>query len=219
MARKRKATDRRDFLSNYYKMPKNKAGVLADYEKMRRLANDRLANIENAKETKDGMENVLKYAYKRAVHDLNGATRFPTMKSIEDLNYNGVVGRLNAMRRFLRSETSTIRGVQATYKKSAKAFNKKYGTDFSPSDLAKFFNKDTGLYEKIKNSTDYGSETIMLAIAEIMANREEKLKEIEELSERHQQVPDGLVKQAVKDITSQFSDDVRGLIRESGRGT
>lgn len=218
MAKKR-VTSRGDFLSDYYKIPKTKAGVLADYEKMRRLANDRLANIEEARETKEGLENVLKYAYKRTVHDLNGATRFPTMKSIEDLNYNSVVGKLNAMRRFLKSETSTIRGVQATYKRSANAFNKKYGTSFSPSDLAKFFNKDTGLYEKIKNSTDYGSETIMLAIAEIMANREEKLQEIEELSERHQQVPDGLVNQAVGDIISQFSGDVKELINESGRGT
>lgn len=216
---KKKVTSRGDFLSDYYKIPKTKAGVLADYEKMRRLANDRLANIEEARETKEGLENVLKYAYKRTVHDLNGATRFPTMKSIEDLNYNSVVGKLNAMRRFLKSETSTIRGVQATYKRSANAFNKKYGTNFSPSDLAKFFNKDTGLYEKIKNSTDYGSETIMLAIAEIMANREEKLQEIEELSERHQQVPDGLVNQAVGDIISQFSGDVKELINESGRGT
>ena len=218
MAKKR-VTTKGDFLSDYYKIPKTKAGVLADYEKMRRLANDRLANIEDAKETKEGLENVLKYAYKRTVHDLNGATRFPTMKSIEDLNYNSVVGKLNAMRRFLKSETSTIRGVQATYKRSANAFNKKYGTDFSPSDLAKFFNKDTGLYEKIKNSTDYGSETIMLAIAEIKANREEKLLELNALKDAHIEVEDKLVQQAIDDILNQYGDEVGELVNESGRGT
>ena len=218
MAKKR-VTSRGDFLSDYYKIPKTKAGVLADYEKMRRLANDRLANIEEARETKEGLENVLKYAYKRTVHDLNGATRFPTMKSIEDLNYNSVVGKLNAMRRFLKSETSTIRGVQATYKRSANAFNKKYGTSFSPSDLAKFFNKDTGLYEKIKNSTDYGSETIMLAIAEIKANREEKLSELNNLKDAHIEVEDKLVQQAINDILNQYGDEVGELVNESGRGT
>ena len=218
MAKKR-VTTKGDFLSDYYKIPKTKAGVLADYEKMRRLANDRLANIEEARETKEGLENVLKYAYKRTVHDLNGATRFPTMKSIEDLNYNSVVGKLNAMRRFLKSETSTIRGVQATYKRSANAFNKKYGTDFSPSDLAKFFNKDTGLYEKIKNSTDYGSETIMLAIAEIKANREEKLSELNALKDAHIEVDDKLVQHAINDILNQYGDEVGELVNESGRGT
>ena len=218
MAKKR-VTSRGDFLSDYYKIPKTKAGVLADYEKMRKLANDRLANIEKTSVTKDGLQSVLQWAYKRAVHDLNGVTRFPTMKSIEDFDYNTVVGKLNVMRKFLKSETSTIRGVQATYKRSANAFNKKYGTDFSPSDLAKFFNKDTGLYEKIKNATDYGSETIMLAIAEIKANREEKLQEMADLAERHQQVPDKLVVQAIKKITSLFSDEVGDLINESGRGT
>ncbi len=218
MAKKR-VTSRGDFLSDYYKIPKTKAGVLADYEKMRRLANDRLANIEEARETKEGLENVLKYAYKRTVHDLNGATRFPTMKSIEDLNYNSVVGKLNAMRRFLKSETSTIQGVRATYKRSANAFNKKFGTHFSPSDLAKFFNKDTGLYEKIKNSTDYGSETIMLAIAEIQANMDEKLAELDNLNNAHIEVDDKLVQQAVNDILNQYGDEVGELINESGRGT
>ena len=213
----KKATSRGDFLSDYYKIPKTKAGVLADYEKMRRLANDRLANIEKVKETREGLENVLKYAYKRTVHDLNGATRFPSKGSIEQMNYNAVVGKLNAMRRFLKSETSTLRGIQSTYKRSTNAFNKKYGTNFTSSDLAKFFNKDTGLYEKIKNSTDYGSETIMLAIAEIKANRGEKLSQIKEETAKHVQVNDMLVQQAVDDILSQYGDEFGEYLDESGR--
>lgn len=213
MAKKRQAW--RDILSDYYKVPKSKAGILGDYEKIRRMANDRLRNIENVKETREGLENVLKYAYKRAVHDLNGATRFPSKNTIENLNYNAVLGKLNAMRRFLRSETSTLRGIQATYKRSANAFNKKYGTSFTTSDLAKFFNKDTGLYEKIKNSTDYGSETIMLAIAEIKANREEKLTQARSIMDSHVQTSDLLVQQAIDDIISKYGDEVEDLINGS----
>lgn len=204
----KKPTTRLNFTSDFYKLPKTKAGVLADYDKMRRLANDRLRAIENAKTTKDGLENVLQYAYKRATHDLNGLTRFPSAKAIEELGYNSIVGRLNAMRRFLMSESSTVRGVQNIYKRNAEAFNKNWKTNLTTTQLAKFFNKDTGLYEKLKNA-GYGSETIMLAIAEIQADREEILDKIRETDKQHQVVSkDPLVQAAIDTAVGEYGDEV-----------
>ena len=127
-----------DIMSDYYRMPKTKAGVLADYGKLTRLANDRLREIEKRAAT-DGLTSLTQYAYKRAVHDLQGATRFASKEKIENLNYNAIVKRMNDMRRFLRSKSSTTRGVKSMYSQNASRFNKKYGTNFTQEEYDKIW--------------------------------------------------------------------------------
>jgi len=202
---------RRDILSDYYKVPKTKAGILSDYAKMTRLANDRLRAIEQARST-DGLKGITQYAYKRAVHDLAGATRFPSAKKIEDMNYNYVTKKLQDLRQFLKAESSTKRGIQAIYKRNAAAFNKKYGTNYSTSELAKFFDKNTGLYEKIKKDhPEYGSETIMKAIAQIEKNRDDILESLEEENRNHLEVDEVKVEEAANQFIAEYGDEVRDL--------
>ena len=202
-----------DIMSDYYRMPKTKAGVLADYGKLTRLANDRLREIER-RSTTDGLTALTQYAYKRAVHDLQGATRFPSKQRIENLNYNAIVKRMNDMRRFLRSKSSTVRGAKGVYTQNAKLFNKKYGTNFTESQLAKFFDKDTGLYEKIKQThPDWGSDTIMRVIASIMNSKEDVIKKMEEENDKHLDVDEPVIVQELKkQIISEFSSDLREMI-------
>lgn len=204
-----------DILSDYYKMPKTKAGVLADYEKLTRRANDRLYQIEK-RSTTDGLKALTQYAYKRAVHDLKGATRFPTKERIENLNYNEVVKRLNDMRRFLKSGTSTARGLKSMYAQNTVAFNQKYKTSFTTSELAKFFNKDTGLYEKIKVShPEWGSETVMKAIAQIRLSKEKVLDKIKEENKKHLDIDAPVMVQDVMDtIISEFDTDVQEMLTQ-----
>ena len=202
---------RRDILSDYYKVPKTKAGILSDYSKMTRLANDHLRAIERARNT-DGLKGITQYAYKRAVHDLAGATRFPSAKKLEDMNYNYVTKKLQDLRRFLKAESSTKRGIQAIYKRNAAAFNKKYGTNYSTSELAKFFDKNTGLYEKIKKDhPEYGSETIMKAIAQIEKNRDDILESLEEENRNHLEVDEVKVEEAANQFIAEYGDEVRDL--------
>lgn len=202
---------RRDILSDYYKVPKTKAGILSDYAKMTRLANDRLRSIEKTRST-DGYKGITQYAYRRAVHDLAGATRFPSAKKLEDMNYNYVTKKLQDLRQFLKAESSTKRGIQAIYKRNAAAFNKKYGTNYSTSELAKFFDKNTGLYEKIKKDhPDYGSETIMKAIAQIEKNRDDILESLEEENRNHLEVDEVKVEEAANQFISEYGDEVRDL--------
>ena len=202
---------RRDILSDYYKVPKTKAGILSDYAKMTRLANDRLRAIEQARNT-DGLKGITQYAYRRAVHDLQGATRFPSAKKLEDMNYNYVTKKLQDLRHFLKAESSTKRGIKAIYKRNAAAFNKKYGTNYSTSELAKFFDKNTGLYEKIKKDhPEYGSETIMKAIAQIEKNRDDILESLEEENRNHLEVEEVKVEEAANQFIAEYGDEVRDL--------
>ena len=202
---------RRDILSDYYKVPKTKAGILADYAKMTRLANDRLRSIEQARTT-DGLKGITQYAYRRAVHDLQGATRFPSAKKLEDMNYNYVTKKLQDLRQFLKAESSTKRGIQAIYKRNAAAFNKKYGTNYSTSELAKFFDKNIGLYEKIKKDhPEYGSETVMKSIAQIEKNHFEILKRLDEENKYHINVDEVKVQEVTNQIIAEYGDEVRNL--------
>lgn len=201
-----------DIMSDYYRMPKTKAGVLADYNKLTRLANDRLREIEK-RATTDGLTSLTQYAYKRAVHDLEGATRFPSKQRIENLNYNAIVKRMNDMRRFLRSKSSTTRGVKTMYSQNASRFNQKYGTNFTQSQLAKFFDKDTGLYEKIKSKNpDWGSETVMKAIAQIRQNKDDVLEQMERENKNHIDTDSVMVNEVINELLSEYSDDVKELL-------
>ena len=202
-----------DILSDFYKMPKTKAGVLADYAKLTRLANDRLREIEK-RSTTDGLTFLTEYAYKRAVHDLQGATRFASKEKIENLNYNAIVKRMNDMRRFLRSKSSTTRGVRSMYSQNAKRFNAKYGTNFTQLQLAKFFNKDTGLYEKIKaKNMDWGSETVMKAIATMMNDKKKVLQKMREENENHLDIENAvIVNEVIDTLISEYGDDVKELL-------
>lgn len=201
-----------DIMSDFYRMPKTKAGVLADYNKLTRLANDRLREIER-RATTDGLTSLTQYAYKRAVHDLEGATRFPSKQRIENLNYNAIVKRMNDMRRFLRSKSSTTRGVKTMYFQNASRFNQKYGTNFTQSQLAKFFDKDTGLYEKIKSKNpDWGSETVMKAIAQIRQNKDDVLEQMERENKNHIDTNSVKVNEVINELLSEYSDDVKDLL-------
>ena len=201
-----------DIMSDYYRMPKTKAGVLADYGKLTRLANDRLREIKK-RATTDGLTSLTEYAYKRAVHDLQGATQFPSKQKIENLNYNAIVKRMNDMRRFLRSKSSTVRGVKGLYSQNAKRFNAKYGTNFTQTQLAKFFNKDTGLYEKIKSKNpDWGSETVMKAIAKIRQDKDKVLEQMEAENKNHIDTDSVKVNEVIDELLSEYGDDVKELL-------
>lgn len=203
---------RRDILSDYYKVPKTKAGILSDYAKLTRLANDRLREIEKRAKT-DGLEPLTQFAYKRAVHDLKGATRFASKEKIENLNYNAIVKRMNDLRRFLKSESSTVRGAKSIYSRNAAAFNRKYKTNFSRSELAKFFDKNTGLYEKIKTEhSDWGSDTIMKAIATIRNNKDKVLEKIEAENKAHVEAEAVKVQELVDSILSEYGEDVTEIL-------
>ena len=78
MAKKRSRTyqTRSDILSDYYKLPHTKAQAIADYKKLVSLANNRMYALEKAIETNPDFEALSRFAYKRAVHDLSGQTRF-----------------------------------------------------------------------------------------------------------------------------------------------
>ena len=140
-------------------------------------ADKRLQRLEKYAK-REGLSNILKGAYARAVKDIEawrgkGHKRFGTRppKDPDILRQE-----LNDIRAFLRSDTSTLKpgiGTQgyaiSVYEKAAKTFNERYGGDFTWEDLAAFYGskKAARIASRIK-----ASKTVAKALGEFKKLRE-----------------------------------------------
>lgn len=140
-------------------------------------ADKRLQRLEKYAK-REGMENILKGAYARAVKDIEswrgkGHKRFGTRppKDPDILRQE-----LNDIRAFLRADTSTLKpgiGTQgyaiSVYEKAAKTFNERYGGGFTWEDLAAFYGskKAARIASRIK-----ASKTVARALGEFKKLRE-----------------------------------------------
>lgn len=133
-----------------------------EYKKLARKADARLRAIETYAQQKyyKGIE---RYAYARAIRDIelwsgSGKKRFDT-KPPDTLE--GIRAKINDIKTFLESPTSTKTGVTEIYIKRAKSINEKYGTNFTWQELASYYTSTA--HEKAAEK--YGSSTELFAFA------------------------------------------------------
>lgn len=152
------------------------------YKRLAKAADQRLLRLERLSEV-DGYEKVTKYAYDRAMRDLEvygGGKRFNTKPP---LNADGTVDnrllseKLADMRTFLSSVTSTKQGITQVYTQRAKSFNEKFGTDYTWQDLADFYQSGDAarMTKKYKNS-----DLVQRAIGIIQEADEQLEKELKQ---------------------------------------
>lgn len=202
-----------ELASESYVMPRTKAELMRDYKRLAKSADARLRALEGAR-YKKGFEAITQYAYKRAMHDIGRGDRGRFDVSMKDKTYNEIVGMMNAVRRFYQSPTSTITGTRAIYVNNAKAFNDKFGTNFTWQQLAVLFDKNTGLYEKITNADNkLGSPRIVRAIAIMQNNKKKVLNAIDKNGETNIINEDKPALQTLKDIINSYPDDVKKLLK------
>ena len=159
----RKAAEK---LARYKKKYSDKSteyiALVIEYDKLAKKADSRLRSLE-ALSHEEYYRGVKNYAYARAIRDIEawsgtGAKRFQT-KPPESIQ--GLQGKIMDIKTFLLSETSTKRGITETYKKRADTINKKYGTNFTWQDLARYYTSKT--HEIASKS--FGSRTELMAYA------------------------------------------------------
>ena len=119
------------------------------YRYLAKQADQRLVRLEKYA-NESGYENVLKYAYNRAIYDIRHLTgdldssrfsRVPVRNKDGSISKRNLQARINAVTKFLESPTSTKRGVQQVYKKRAETLNERYGVGLSWQQLASYFEK------------------------------------------------------------------------------
>ena len=175
------------------------------YRRIAKVADQRLGRLE-ALAQESGYGNATQWAYKRAQRDIEtwsgeGAKRFNT-KPPE--NVNQLRAKINDIKAFLGSESSTKSGIKATYNQRVKSINEKYGTSYQTDDLQKLFS--SSLWKKLETK-GIDSDTIMKAIGYIKnktADDDEILKGLQAQARKRKEVPeftgDPFVDDVVRDI-------------------
>lgn len=150
--------------------------LLAEYKRLSKRADSRLRALENLS-NEPGFENVKKFAYERAMKDIRSwsgedVKRFNRDMSV-DTNANSLKRRINDVKRFLNSSTSTKTDILKNYQSRADKINKFTGgkTNFKWQDLANVFEhaKENKWYED-------GGKTYLIAV-DYMKNNEDSLIE------------------------------------------
>lgn len=143
----------------------------AEYKVLAKRADQRLVRLEKYAE-RDKYSDIKTWAYANARYDIQSffgtdAKRFNKALKVS-LRYEQVLARVNAVRRFLESETSSIapvkedveygikaiQGVDSLYERRVNSFNKTMGTDFTWQEFAEFMNSKQ--YERVVEQLGYG---------------------------------------------------------------
>ena len=174
------------------------------YRRIAKVADQRLVRLEKLAD-QAGYGNATQWAYKRAMRDIaqwsgESATRFNT-KPPEKAHQ--LQAKINDIKTFLGSESSTKSGIKATYQQRINTLNTKYGTKYQTDDLQKLFS--SSLWKKMETK-GYDSDTIMKAIGYIQnkASDEDVLKGLQAEARKRKNVPeftgDPFIDEAVRDM-------------------
>ena len=154
--------------------------LVKEYRKLAKRADQRLVRLEALSRSKK-FESVLKYGYAVAAKNIEsyGAVKNkPRFNTKPPENSNTLQAKINDIKHFLDSVSSTKKGIVSVYEKRADTINKTMGLDgndkFTWQELADFFQSKT--YEKLASM--FGSKTVFDIIGKIKKNLPEIAKEI-----------------------------------------
>lgn len=161
------------------------------YRRIAKVADQRLVRLERLAD-QPGYGNAKQWAYRRAASDIEtwgGNIEKPRFNTKPPENINALRAKINDIKAFLGSESSTKSGITETYKTRANTINSKYGTSFQVDDIAKVFNN--GLMKKLE-AKGFSSKTILKAIGYIQDNAtdEDALKAMQAEARKRKYVPE-----------------------------
>lgn len=146
-------------------------------------ANMKLLNLEQLAAREPGFEDVLGFAYRNALHDIQSIRgkeykRFNMPKNIHQLEKTE-----RALEKFLNAPTSSKKSILDLYEKNAASLNERFGSKFSWEKMASFLR--AAEFEEMKEKFD--STTAMIAMKQIYKHRRKTgKKKFIELLEQHQ---------------------------------
>lgn len=169
--------------------------LLKEYRKLAKRADQRLVRLESARHDK-GYKGILTYSYKGAMNSINrwgGGKRFNTKppKDIADLE-----SKIQDIKRFLESPTSTKSGVAKIYKKRVDTLNKNWGTNFTWQEFATFV--ESGTNEQL--DAKFGSSTKMEVVAQLQQTDQEVIDKVKESVNNHLHIEPPFIRNTVENL-------------------
>ena len=187
------------------------AAELKKYKSLAKKADQRMVRLEKLSK-EPGYENVLKWAYKKAMKDIKywggeKATRF-NIKAPSRLDQ--LRSKIRDIEKFLFSKSSTKSSIRQVYKKRQQTYKREFGLDIKMNDMNDFFNSEEFL--RTQSLEDgYTSKTYMRAIGQIQANERKIINAINKNMEINLDIEDDLVDDAVNHLLDKYGKDVVNL--------
>lgn len=147
----------------------------AEYRKLAKRADQRLVRLEKSGKTTGS-------AYKFGQMSIS---RFSTGKRFNVKtpdNVRALRARINAVKRFLESETSTATGIKNVATRISGTIKSRYGVDIEPSQLKNVF--EGALWSKLQ-AKHIGSPTAVRVIGSIKKNKGDMKKAFQDLKEQN----------------------------------
>ena len=181
----------------FFELPSDKASLEAVYRTLAKSADQRLVRLEKYKDQED-YGNAMQWAYRRAMRDIRSwggeeATRF-NIKAPDSVA--GLKAKIEDIKTFLKSQSSTKKGLAQINQKRVDKINELYSTDFTVKDVKNFF--ESNLWKELSDDASYGSENAARVIGQIKRNKKAVVKAIEKSKKAVVQVPDKMIKSLVE---------------------
>jgi len=186
--------------------------LMSEYRQLAKRADQRLVRLEKRANSGQEWKAVTKYAYANAMEEIRRfsgaeAKRF----NVKPPNTTQMLqAKINAMRRFLESPTSTTTGIRRTYEKRVNTINKEYGTDFTWEELKEFF--DSALSNKLDAKVD--SKTKLIIVGEIQKHGSEIKKALEAHKPIHLKLDDDIAEYEVNKVLQYYKKDIKKLLED-----
>lgn len=199
-----------EIMQPFFDMPTDRANLEAVYRTLAKTADQRLVRLEGYQHDKN-FKDATRYAYSRAMRDIEqysgeGATRWNTKPPEGNA---ALRAKIEDIKHFLESETSTKKGLQRIANQKLDKLNKNFGTNMSWSQWRKYF--DSKLSDKTDKS--FGSKTRVRAFVWISQNKEQVVKDLQKQDLKELNVPNSVVGKAVKKILKDYGPDVEDLLK------
>lgn len=198
-------------------MPKGKnidafKAELKEFKKLAKRADERLRQIKDNYSKRKGFENMINWAYKKAMRDIkhwsgNDATTFN--QGASKLSLNQLRAKKHDVEEFLNAPTSKISSTVDLYQRRADTINERYGTNFSWEELGTVF-------EDKENNTFYqkGGISYVEAVGYMKDNEEALLQSLEDNSRLVIKTGSRKANQMARDLIGEYGLDFTKLYKK-----
>ena len=197
-------------------MPKGKnidafKSELREFRILAKRADERLRQIKDNYSKRKGFENMINWAYKKAMRDIkhwsgDDATTFN--QGASKLSLSQLRAKKHDVEEFLKSPTSAIKTTIDLYQRRADTINEKYGTNFTWEELGTVFEdkEQNEFYEK-------GAISYLQAVSYMKDNEEALLQSLEDGSRQIIRTGSRKANQIARDIIGEYGLDFTKLYR------
>lgn len=209
-------------MNPFFDMPTDYKEAVKVYKTLAKTADQRLVRLEKASE-EEGFHGITNYAYARAARDIEAwdgeSSEQPRFNRNIPKSTQELLEKIEDIKTFLSSETSTKSGMIVINKRRAATINENNGTNLTWKDLNEIFG-DGSLTEAL-DDTFAGSDSRIETVGNLKKNKKKILKAIDDAKRKHKRVkvdisvkdasgkPDRVIEEKIKEMIANYPKDVR----------